>query len=113
MRTLPDRENTLTLLREWARHHAATEKLMDGIKAHMGLDADGVMFVTVWALFGAYTDATAVEVGDYCGWLDWYRFEAEMGKRNMSAGYDGKTKHIKTLAHLYGLIAESRKRKPA
>ena len=108
----PDRENTMTLLTEWKQHHAAIEKLMDGIKQHMGLDPDGTMFVTVWALFGAYTDTLAVEVGDYCGWLDWYRFETEMGAKNMSAGYDGKTKRVKTLANLYGLIAESRKRKP-
>ena len=113
MKTYPDKENTLSLLGDWARHHASVEKMMDGIKAHMGLDPDGVMFVTVWAVFGAYTDALAVEVGDYYGWLDWYRFEAEMGKKNMSAGYDGTVKRIKTLAHLYWLIEESRKRKPA
>jgi hypothetical protein len=52
-----------------------------------------------------------VEVGDFCGWLEWYRDECEMGTKGMEAGYDGKTKRIKTLAHLYGLIAESRKRR--
>lgn len=103
----------MTLLTEWARHHAAVEKMMDGIKQHMGLDPDGLMFVTVWALFGEYTSTLSCEIGDYDCWLDWFRFEAEMGKRSMSAGFDGKTKRIKTLAQLYGLIAESRKRRPA
>jgi len=113
MRAYPDRENTLTLLTEWQCHHAAIEKMMDGIKTTMGLDPDGLMFVTVWALFGSYTNTLAVEIGDFDGWLDWYHFEAEMGKRSMTAGFDGKTKRIKTLAQLYGLIAESRKRRPA
>ena len=112
MRAYPDRENTLTLLTEWQRHHAAIEKMMDGIKAHMGLDVDGPMFATVWDVFDAYMDALAVEIGDFCGWLGWYRYETEMGKKNMSAGYDGKTKHIKTLANLFWLIEESRKRRP-
>ena len=114
MRAYPDRENTLTLLTEWQRHHAAIEKMMDGIKQHMGLDPDGVMFVTVWALFDSYTNTLAVEIGDFDGWLDWYHYEAEMGKESMAAaGFDGKTKRIKTLAQLYGLIAESRKRRTA
>lgn len=113
MRAYPDRENTMTLLTEWARHHAAVEKLMDGITETIGLDPNGPMFDTVWRLFDAYTGTLAVEVGDFCGWLEWYRDECEMGTKSMEAGYDGKTKRIKTLAHLYGLIAESRKRRPA
>ena len=113
MRAYPDRENTMTLLTEWARHHAAVEKLMDGITETIGLDPNGPMFDTVWRLFDAYTMTLAVEVGDFCGWLEWYRDECEMGTKGMEAGYDGKTKRIKTLTHLYGLIAESRKRRSA
>ena len=113
MKTYPNKENTLSLLGDWARHHASVEKMMGGIKQHMGLGPDGLMFVTVWAVFNAYTETLGEVVGDYCGWMDWYRFEVEMGKKNMTAGYDGKVKRIKTLAHLYWLIEESRKRKPA
>ncbi len=63
MTTYPSREDTLALLGDWQRHHAAVEAMMAGIKRHMGLDTDGTMFVTVWAVFGAYTDTLAVEVG--------------------------------------------------
>ena len=106
----PDKSNTLALLGDWEKHHSAVEKLMDGIKTSMGLDPNGPMFDTVWKLFDAYTGSLAVEVGDFGGWLTWFYAENDMGARRMAAGYDGKAKPIKTLAHLYGLIAESRKR---
>lgn len=108
-RSYPDRENTLTLLGEWARHHTAVTKMMDGIKASMGVDPDGVMFVTVWALFGEYTSTLAVEVGDFEGCLDWYRFETDMGKRSKAVVIDGKSKRIKTLVDLCRVVEVQRK----
>ena len=112
MRAYPDRENTMTLLTEWARHHAAVEKLMDGITETIGLDPNGPMFDTVWRLFDAYTGTLAVEVGDFCGWLEWYRDECEMGKRGLTITTNGKAKRIKTLANLCTVILDERKRKP-
>lgn len=111
--TYPDRENTLTLLKDWRDHHTRAERLMEGVKISIGLDPNGPMFETVWRLFAAYTDTLSVEIGDFCGWLEWFYLENEMGEKCMAAGYDGKVKPIKTLEHLYGLIAESRKRNPA
>ena len=106
----PDKEHTLAILGDWDKHHSALERLMGGIEATIGLDPDGPMFETMWKLFDAYTDALSVEVGDFDGWLRWFNYENYMGANGMAAGYYGKTKPIKTLVHLYGLIAESRKR---
>lgn len=108
--TYPDRKQTIALLTDWQKHHAAVEKLMDGIKASIGLDPDGPMFDTVWRLFDSYTDALSAQLGDFGDWLSWFYMENDMGTNCLSAGYDGKTKPIKTLANLYGLIEESRKR---
>lgn len=108
--TYPDRNNTLALLGDWKAHHDAVEKMMDGIKTSIGLDPSGPMFDTVWKLFDAYTASLAAEVGDFGGWMVWYQAENDMGMRGHEAGYDGKLRKIKTLAHLYGLIEESRKR---
>lgn len=108
--TYPDRKNTLALLTDWQAHHGRIEKLMDGIKSSIGLDIDGPMFDTVWRLFEAYTGALAVEIGDFGGWLAWHCSENEMGLRAHAAGYDGKLRKIKTLANLFWLIEESRKR---
>lgn len=109
-REYPDRENTLTLLGDWQKHHAAVEKLMDGITETIGLDPNGPMFATVWSLFDAYTATLAVEVGDFDGWLEWFYAENEMGAGGKAAGYDKNLRKIKTLGDLYGLIEESRKR---
>lgn len=107
---LPDRENTLSLLSEWKQHHTAVGKLMDGIEEAIGLNPNGPLFDTVWKLFDAYTGTLAVEVEDFDGWLEWFSNENDMGSNGMAAGFDGKTKPIKTLEHLYSLIAESHKR---
>ena len=105
----PDKENTLSLLGDWAKHHAAIQKMMAGIKANIGLDLDGTMFVTVWAVFGAYTDTLACEIGDSEGWLDWYRFECEMGARSKTAFVGTKSIKVKTLAQLANVIIADRK----
>lgn len=111
MTKYPDKEHSLALLKDWKAHHEAVEKLMDGIKVSMGLEPNGPLFDTVWKLFDAYTSTLSVELGDFSGeWLPWFCNENDMGRKGMEAGYDGKFKPIKTLAHLYGLIVEERKR---
>lgn len=109
--THPDKEHSLALLVEWQANHDAVEKLMNGMETNIGLDPNGPLFNVVWRMFDAYTATLSVELGDYSGvWLQWYCAENGMGSKAMQAGYDGKLKQIKTLAHLYGLIAEARKR---
>ena len=110
--TYPDRENTISLLADWAKHHASVSKMMTGIKQHIGLDHDGAMFVTIWAVFGAYTDAIAAEIGDYFEWLDWYRFETDMGQCSKQVMINGKYKRIKTLAQLATVIIQQREEIP-
>ena len=111
--TYPDLENTLALLGDWKKHHDAVEKLMQGIETSIGLDIDGPLFETVWRLFDAYTCALAVEVGDMGEWMPWYQGENDMGAGKRHAGYDDKTKPIKTLKDLCWLIEISRQRAEA
>ena len=106
----PDRKNTLALLGDWQAHHAAIEKLMDGIKNSIGLDPNGPMFDTVWKLFDAYTNSLSAEVGDFGGFLEWFAFENDMGAKAMAAGYDGVLTPVQTLDSLFLLIEESRNR---
>lgn len=108
--TYPDKATTLAKLDEWSMHHAAVERLIDGINYGIGLDPNGPLFATVWALFDAYTDSLAAEIGDLGGWLDWYFAENDMGKRGHEAGYDGKAKKIKNLGSLFWLVELSRER---
>jgi hypothetical protein len=106
----PDREDTLALLGEWAKHHAAVEDLMDGVESSIGLDPNGPMFETVWKLFDAYTATLSVEIGDFDGWLEWHRADNDMGAGKKTAGYDGQLIAIASLEDLYLLIEISRER---
>ena len=108
--TYPNKKTTLDLLANWAAHHDKIDKMMDGIKASIGLDPNGPLFDTVWRLFDGYTTALAAQIGDDGDWLPWFYMENSMGSKGHEAGYDGKPRKIKTLADLYWLIAESRKR---
>ena len=107
----PDKENTLALLSDWAKHCAAVEALMAGVESSIGLDPNGPMFDTVWKLFDAYTGTLSVEVGDFCGWLEWYQADNDMGAGKKEAGYDGQLIAIASLEDLYLLIEISRERR--
>lgn len=106
----PNRENTLALLGGWTKQHAAVEALMAGVESSIGLDPNGPLFATVWKLFDAYTATLSVEVGDYCGWLEWYQAENDLGAGKKSAGYDGQLIAIASVEDLYLLIEISRER---
>ncbi len=109
--THPNTKQTIAKLQDWQENHATIAKLMDGVKTCIGLDPSGPMFESVWRLFEAYTAALSAELGDHSkSWLSWYYMENDMGRKGFNAGYDGKTKPIKTLAHLAQLIAQARKR---
>ena len=108
MAEYPDKEHTLSLLGDWAKHHTAVETLMDGIEASVGLDLNGPMFGTVWGLFDAYTATLATEIGDLSNWLDWYHYETNMGKRSKQVIVSKKTMQVKTLAQLAELIVSQR-----
>ena len=98
----PDKENTLSLLGDWAKHHANVKSL------EIDPDQASKMFVAVWAVFGAYSDALMVEIGDKAAWLDWYRFDCDMGAKARTATVGRKTHKVKTLAHLADLIISTR-----
>lgn len=107
--TYPSREDTIVLLREWQKHHTAVEKMMDGIKATIGLDPNGPLFDTVWKLFDAYTNTLSVELGDLGGWLQWYQMENDMGANGHVVHIKDKPTKITTLGQLCELVRNSRK----
>ena len=109
--TYPIKPEALAMLKKWQSRHDETEQMMDGIQECIGLDPNGPLFNAVWAMFDAYTESLGVALGDGLnGWLPWFYMENDMGRNGFDAGYDGKTKPIKTIEHLYALILEGRKR---
>lgn len=106
----PDKKQSLFLLQKWVDMHAGIERLMACVNSAFGSTVESPFFETTWKNFDTYTEALALLLGDGTGWLAWYYSENQMGARGHEAGYDKKVKPVKTLAHLYTLILESRKR---
>ena len=108
--TYPDKPEALALLKKWQAMHARADALCDGVHALFGSTPDSQLFETVWLLFDASTAALSAQIGDSGGWLPWFQIEADMGARDMEAGYDKKLRVIKTLDDVWWLIEESRAR---
>ena len=65
--------------------------------------------VELWSIYVA-TDLMDRIYSPTDNWVSWWVWETGMGKKKMKAGYDGKTKIIKTVEDLQWLICEEEKR---
>jgi hypothetical protein len=80
-----------------AEHLNALDKLM-------GLEPEGGLRTAVHAVQNALTDATAELVGDVGGWLDWHRFDNEMGARGRTVSHKTEQRTIADLVDLLWAI---------
>lgn len=96
----------LPMLRTWQRNLADVDKQLDALAAIVGDRAESPLTDAVHSLQAAYTAAVSELVGDRDAWLDWYRWENDMGARGHLAR-SGKWKavrRIRTLKNLAALI---------
>ena len=108
----PDNSTAIYRLKEWEELHDELKAIQYGIEKMFGCHPESQFYDTTWRVFDAYTIALAETLGDKGGdWMQWYCAENEMGASGHSAGYDGKTKPIKTMNNLYELILQGRKQK--
>lgn len=107
--TYPNKKETMALLEAWQTKYEEARKTWDSGSLAIGLDINGPLFQTLFGLIDAYTDTLERSLGadDLLGW---YANDNDMGRSAGHAGYDGKTKPIKSLDDLYKLIVECRKR---
>ena len=106
-----EKSEALSFLKIWEIEHGDAQKLMDNLKIGLGaIHPENHVFKTVWQIFESYTQALELALGDSGGWMSFYKDENAMGRNGLEAGYDGKTKPIKTLNDLLELIQESHTR---
>ena len=104
-----DNITAINRMKEWKELHDELKAIQYGIEKMFGCQPESQFNDTTWRVFDAYTIALAETLGDKGGdWMQWYLAENEMGARGLIAGYDGKTKPIKTLTDLYELILQRR-----
>jgi hypothetical protein len=66
------------------------------------------LFDTIEDIFTTYTDTVSELVGDCNQWLDWYRFETDMGRRSKEVSIAGKTLRIKSIDSLANMIIKTK-----
>ena len=99
------RDQKLQKLQAWAALHAKTEAIDEQIEAIFGTQADTPFSLGLWTPFDAYQREIAEQIGDDASWLDWYRFDCEMGNKAMEAvSWAGKSIKVSTLRQLLTVI---------
>ena len=74
----------------------------------LGCNPDAPVMDAFYRLAAAHTEVVAQLVGDVDGWMTWFQHENDMGARAFEASPpNGKSRKVRTLAHLASLIIES------
>lgn len=99
------RTEALNKLRAWQRLHADISKADDAMDALFGCAPESLMQGALWAGFDAYQSEIGSQVGDFAGWLDWFRFECDMGRKPMEAvSVAGRSIKVRTVSQLLTVI---------
>lgn len=94
-------------LEAWAAVLAEFDRQVDAFAALTTAPADGPLLDAIYRVEAAYTDAVAAQVGDVDGWLQWFRWECDMGKKPLEARRHDKARFVKvrTVRQLARLVA--------
>lgn len=76
----------------------------EALRGVVGCDPDSTLWLAVFGMQDAIVKQTARLIGDECEWLQWFVFENDCGCKGLEAGFNGKTRRIKTAAQLAKLI---------
>lgn len=99
MKTL---QKVKTVISGYQRLSAACDKY----RSIGAMEIGGLLDNAIWK---TYQDM--LEIIDPHGWIGWYIYENDCGKRKMKAGYDSSLRVIDTPKKLAKLIEEGEKRK--
>lgn len=89
----------------WQKRHAALCQQTQALAKLTGAMPDCELMLPVLDVWNAYTSALSELIGDDDGWLEWYQFEGDMGRKPMGVSLGGKTINVRTLRHLARVIA--------
>lgn len=93
-------DHKVAILCTWVAHIQAMDHQRDALEAVVGSYPESPLNDAIGDLQSGYTRAVAKLVGDAAEWLDWFRFDNQMGVAGMEAGPNGKLRPIKTVEDL-------------
>lgn len=99
--------DTARRLEKWAATLAEFDRQVDAFYALTTAQPDSPLLEAIHKLESAYTHAVAEQVDDADGWLQWFRWECEMGRKPLAARRNAKAPFVKvrTLKHLARMVA--------
>lgn len=98
----------LPLLEKWAAIHLELKEADEKLDALTGRAPESQLCNAMWKTFDAYSEALEVQLigRSDSDWLEWYRFECQMGARGMDVQLveGGPMVEIRTLDDLARLL---------
>ena len=94
-------------LENWEAVLAVFDRQLDAFAALTTAQPDSPLLDAIYKMEAAYTEAVAAQLGDANGWLLWFRWECDMGKKPLKACCRAgePMRDIRTLKQLARLVA--------
>jgi hypothetical protein len=97
----------ITHLQAWMERHQAMVAMLDKLYDITQANPGSPLLAEIYGLMDSHTKAVARIVGDTAGWLDWFAYECDFGRRPHEAALKGeKLTTIRTIKQLARLIEE-------
>lgn len=88
----------------WATEMQAADARIQPVIEVLRLDGGDPVCDTVWGLQSALTAAYAHMLDDTEGWLNWFAYENDYGRKGMKAGLRGDLRPIRGVPDLLWLL---------
>lgn len=105
-----NKQQIIDAITHWQELVQALECRLDALYELVGGDYGSPLGDGAQSVIDAYTALQSRELGDDQGWLDYWRFECEWGKRPRKVEIDGKGRIIASVQDLAEVIMALRDR---
>lgn len=99
-------QRVLPRLEMWVERVNELDRQLDAFYALTGATPDSPLVESIYTVEDAYTKSLADAVGDTEGWLLWWRWECDMGRKPLKAGAGPKDRmrEVRTIRQLARLV---------
>lgn len=91
---------------ELIKRHKELSHEFDKLQAVMGNVWDAPFAHVTWTFIESYIATVAEMIGDNVGWLSWFIYDNECGKKGLEARFDRKLRPVRTVKQLMKIIEE-------
>lgn len=97
----------LPRLQAWATHQRSLRQQYEAFCELTGGGCESPLWLAVFAVSQAYTDAVSEAVGDVNQWLSWWQYECDLGDKPMECTLpSGESRLVRTVEDLAWVVAK-------